>query len=92
MLFCAHARASSLLVSCGGLSPETIETWVELDALASITSALEAHSVFEGGGDEDVLPAMLFGLATPLLMHDKQARGAAAAAAAEDAGTSKDGE
>lgn len=27
--------------------------------------------MFEGGGDEDVLPAMLFGLATPLLLHGK---------------------
>ena len=28
--------------------------------------------MFEGGGDEDVLPAMLFGLATPLLTHSQQ--------------------
>lgn len=27
--------------------------------------------MFEGGGDEDVLPAMLFGLATPLLLKGK---------------------
>ena len=62
----------SLLVSCGGLGEETIKVWQELDALSAITSALEAHSVFEGGGDEDVLPAMLFGLATPLLTHSQQ--------------------
>lgn len=74
--------SNSLLVSCGGLTPDAIKTWVELDALAAITSALEAHSVFEGGGDEDVLPAMLFGLATPLLIRDKDVRTAAAAAAA----------
>ncbi|CAM9811585.1 unnamed protein product, partial [Hapterophycus canaliculatus] len=62
----------SLLVSCGGLKEETIKVWQELDALSAITSALEAHSVFEGGGDEDVLPAMLFGLATPLLTNSQQ--------------------
>lgn len=45
--------------------------WAELNALSAITSALESHSVFEGGGDEDVLPAMLFGLATPLLLSTK---------------------
>lgn len=45
---------------------------MELEALSAITSALESHSVFEGGGDEDVLPAMLFGLATPLLLHNKE--------------------
>eukprot|EP00903_Cladosiphon_okamuranus_P019601 g18027.t1 len=63
---------NSLLVSCGGLGEDTIKVWQELDALSAITSALEAHSVFEGGGDEDVLPAMLFGLATPLLTHSQQ--------------------
>lgn len=47
---------------------------MELDALSAITSALEAHSVFEGGGDEDVLPAMLFGLATPLLTNKLKAQ------------------
>lgn len=62
----------SLLVSCGGLGEETIKVWQELDALSAITSALEAHAVFEGGGDEDVLPAMLFGLSTPLLTHSQQ--------------------
>lgn len=61
----------SLLVSCGGLSDGTIKVWAELDALSAITSALESHNVFEGGGDEDVLPAMLFGLATPLLLSSK---------------------
>lgn len=59
-------------MSCGGLKEETIKVWQELDALSAITSALEAHSVFEGGGDEDVLPAMLFGLATPLLTNSQQ--------------------
>ncbi|CAM9586666.1 unnamed protein product [Scytosiphon promiscuus] len=44
---------NSLLVSCGGLKEETIKVWQELDALSAITSALEAHAVFEGGGDED---------------------------------------
>eukprot|EP00752_Nemacystus_decipiens_P017547 g15726.t1 len=63
---------NSLLVSCGGLGEDTIKIWQELDALSAITSALETHSVFEGGGDEDVLPAMLFGLATPLLTHSQQ--------------------
>ena len=62
----------SLLVSCGGLGEETIKVWQELDALSAITSALESHAVFEGGGDEDVLPAMLFGLATPLLTSAQQ--------------------
>lgn len=66
--------ASSLLVSCGGLGEETIKIWAELDALSAITSALETHSVFEGGGDEDVLPAMLFGLATPLLLSIKNGK------------------
>lgn len=59
-------------MSCGGLGEETIKVWQELDALSAITSALEAHSVFEGGGDEDVLPAMLFGLASPLLNNSQQ--------------------
>ncbi|CAN0149617.1 unnamed protein product [Ectocarpus fasciculatus] len=63
---------NSLLVSCGGLGEDTIKVWQELDALSAITSALESHSVFEGGGDEDVLPAMLFGLATPLLTNFQQ--------------------
>lgn len=40
--------------------------------MSAITSALESHAVFEGGGDEDVLPAMLFGLATPLLTNIQQ--------------------
>lgn len=59
-------------MSCGGLGEDTIKVWQELDALSAITSALESHSVFEGGGDEDVLPAMLFGLATPLLTNFQQ--------------------
>ncbi|CAB1096507.1 unnamed protein product [Ectocarpus sp. CCAP 1310/34] len=63
---------NSLLVSCGGLGEDTIKVWQELDALSAITSALESHAVFEGGGDEDVLPAMLFGLATPLLTNFQQ--------------------
>ncbi len=72
-LYPPHVKSlRSLLVSCGGLGQETIKVWQELDALSAITSALESHSVFEGGGDEDVLPAMLFGLATPLLTSSQQ--------------------
>ncbi|CAM9637704.1 unnamed protein product [Discosporangium mesarthrocarpum] len=60
---------NSLLVSCGGLrTPGDTKIWEELDAMSAIASALEAHTIFQGGGDEDVLPAMLFGLATPLLL------------------------
>lgn len=69
---CPCPSLGSLLVSCGGLGEETIKVWQELDALSAITSALESHAVFEGGGDEDVLPAMLFGLATPLLTNIQQ--------------------
>ncbi|CAM9211285.1 unnamed protein product [Choristocarpus tenellus] len=58
---------NSLLVSCGGLKAEDVTVWEELGALCAIASALEGHAAFLGGGDEDVLPAMLFGLATPLL-------------------------
>ena len=62
----------SLLVSCGGLSKETAKIWVEVGGLSAITSAVESHSVFVGGGDDDVLPAMLFGLSMPLLLYMKE--------------------
>lgn len=58
-----------MLVSTGGSKDETAKTWVELDAPQAIAGALEAHKMFQGGGDEDVLPAMLFGLASPLLLY-----------------------
>ena len=54
------------------LSKETVSIWVEVGDLSAITSTVESHSVFVGGGDDDVLPAMLFGLSMPLLLYMKE--------------------
>lgn len=66
-----HSSVDSMIMTCGGLSDATIRVWMELDALSVIASALESHSVFKGGDDEDVVPVILFGMAKTLLNRSK---------------------
>lgn len=66
-----HSAVDSMIMTCGGLSDATIKVWMELDALSAIASALESHSVFKGGGDEDIVPAILFGMVKTLLNRSK---------------------